>query len=136
MLTKTILNLRIFLTKTQPVLLWLLGAYLAYRLGINGIRKFDPDGMWTKAFIRWGYPVWFRIFIGVLEVGGGLLVLIPKTRPLGALILAVVMIGALSTRIIFGTSLDDAMAIAFNAIAFLFLASILPHDRQYHQNLQ
>lgn len=116
-------NLRILLTKAQPVLLWLIGAYLSYKLMVNGFRKFDPDGMWTKAFIKWGYPVWFRVFIGVLEVVGGLLLLIPRTRHLGGVILAMVMIGALSTRLIFGTSLNDALAIAFNAIVFLYLAS-------------
>lgn len=122
-------NFRTQLTKAKPILLWLIGAYLSYKLMINGFRKFDPDGMWTKAFIKWGYPAWFRIFIGVLEVGGGLLLLIPRTRHFGGLVLATVMIGALVTRLIFGTSLNDALAIAFNAIAFLYLASDHSNNR-------
>ncbi|MDW3209819.1 MAG: DoxX family protein [Reichenbachiella sp.] len=123
MFQTTLQNFRIQLTKAKPMLLWLIGAYLSYKLMINGFRKFDPDGMWTKAFIKWGYPVWFRIFIGVLEILGGLLLLIPRTRHLGGIILAIVMIGALCTRLIFGTTLNDALAIAFNAIVFFYLAS-------------
>ncbi|MEP1780352.1 MAG: DoxX family protein [Reichenbachiella sp.] len=123
MFNKTVQTIRIQLTKIKHVLLWLIGAYLAYRLMLNGYRKFDPDGMWTNAFIRWGYPVWFRIFIGILEVGGGLLVLIPRTRHFGALVLFAVMTGALVTRITFGTSLNDALSIAFNAMVFLYLAT-------------
>ena len=123
MMLKRIENLRGQLTKIQSLLLWLVSAWLAYRLIVNGIRKFDPEGMWSPAFEAWGYPVWFRILIGILETGGGFLVLIPKTRHIGALILFVVMVGALVTRIINGTGLDDALSISFYAVAFLYLAT-------------
>lgn len=114
------------LAKIQPILIWLIGAYLAYKLAFNGWRKFDPDGFWTKAFVKWGYPVWFRIFIGVVEFVGGLLMIVPRSRPLGALMLLVVMVGALSTRLIFGTSFSDALAIGFNGICFLYFVSYQP----------
>lgn len=122
MLSNSILMIRTHLTKIEHILLWLIGAYLSYKLMVTGYKKFDPDGMWTKAFLRWGYPVWFRVFIGILEVVGGLLLLVPRTRHFGALILSVVMIGALATRLVFGTDLNDALAIAFNLIIFLYLA--------------
>ena len=108
------------LVKVQPFLLWCIGAYMAHNLIYHGWQKFDPDGFWTNAFVRWGYPVWFRILIGAMEFGGGLLMLVPTVRPFGALLLFVVMMGALATRIIFGTSLDDALSITFNALVFLF----------------
>lgn len=111
------------LTKIQPVLVWLIIAYPAYRVIVNGIRKFDPEGMWTGAFEEWGYPVWFRIFIGVLETLGGLIILIPRTRAYGGIILGVVMIGALVTRLINGTGLDDALSIVFYIAVFFFAAS-------------
>ena len=123
MFLKRIASIRGHLSNAKPLLLWLIGAWLAYRLMLNGYRKFDPEGMWTGAFDRWGYPVWFRYLIGFLEVGGGLLVLIPKLRHFGALILCIVMIGALATRIINGTGLDDALSISYYAIAFLYLAA-------------
>ena len=120
---KIVEDLRRQLTKIQPILLWLVSAWLAYRLVLNGIRKFDPEGMWTSAFEEWGYPVWFRIFIGILETGGGLLVLIPKIRHYGGLILFAVMIGALITRIVNGTSLGDALSITYYALFFLYLVT-------------
>lgn len=123
MFIKYIDLIRTNLTKIQPVLLWLVSAWFSFRLILNGVRKFDPEGMWSPAFEEWGYPVWFRIFIGILETGGGLLLLIPKIRHFGALVLFVVMVGALITRIINGTSLDDALSIAFFAIAFLYFAT-------------
>jgi len=61
--------------------------------------------------------------IGILETLGGFIILIPKVRHFGGIILAIVMIGALITRIINGTGLDDALSIAFYAFIFLFAAS-------------
>ena len=118
-----IVTIRAYITKIKPVLLWLIGLWLAYRLMTNGIKKFDPAGMWTNAFIRWGYPEWFRILIGGLEVLGGALVILPRVRHIGAMLLFLIMIGALSTRIINGTSPDDAFTIAFYAACFLYLAA-------------
>lgn len=125
MFRKSIDTIRIYLTRIQPLLLWLVSSWFAYRLILNGLRKFDHGGMWTKAFENWGYPVWFRILIGVLEVGGGLLLLIPPVRHFGGIILFVVMVGALATRIVHGTSLDDALSIASFAIIFLYFATYL-----------
>ncbi|AXT20372.1 hypothetical protein D7030_04425 [Flavobacteriaceae bacterium AU392] len=121
MVIKTIDSIRTSLTRIQSILLWLIALWFAYSLGINGVRKLDPDGFWTNAFQRWGYPNWFRTLIGVLELFGALLLLIPKIRYIGAFILFFVMIGALITRIIHGTSLGDALSIASNAIVFLYL---------------
>ncbi|MGB1021135.1 MAG: DoxX family protein [Flavobacteriaceae bacterium] len=111
------------LTKIHPILIWLIIAHPAYRVIVNGIRKFDTEGMWTDAFQDWGYPVWFRILVGILETGGGFIVLVPKIRHFGGILLAMVMIGALLTRIVNGTGLDDALTIAFYAFLFLFAAS-------------
>ena len=103
----------------------------------NGWRKFDPEGFWSHSFLEtWGFPLWFMYFIGVVEFLSGILLLIPKFRPAASLVLAVVMIGALSTRSISGmvhgvdgknfydiiNSLD--LIFFFSTIAmFLFLAT-------------
>lgn len=88
----------------------------------NGYRKFDVDGFWGPPFERWGYPVWFLYFIGVLEFGGGLALLIPRITRYGALVLAVVMLGALVTRLIHGVSFGDAQAITFYMVCMLIVA--------------
>ncbi len=114
------------LTTIQPILLWLMCAYFAQSFLRNGIRKFDVvDGFWVGAFERWGYPMWFMVFIGVLETLGGAAILIPKTRVYGGLVLAVVMLGALTTRLIHGVSTGDALYISFMMVSMLYVSSDL-----------
>lgn len=114
---------RSFITRNQGFLLWLISLWFAYRLIHNGILKFDPDGFWSPAFERWGYPDWFRILIGMLETIGGTLIIFPGVRHFGAAILFLVMLGALITRVIFGTGLDDVLSILYFALFFLYLTA-------------
>lgn len=51
------------------------------------------------AFERWGYPLWFMYFTGVVEVLGGLGLLLDKLRKLVSLGLVIVMIGAVITHL-------------------------------------
>lgn len=59
------------------VLGYLAGLYLAQMYVGMGLIKFDPDGFWTAAFERWGYPMWLRLTVGIAEVGGGTALLLP-----------------------------------------------------------
>ncbi|MGW9685279.1 DoxX family protein [Flagellimonas sp. 2504JD1-5] len=122
--------IRAKLTKLQPILIWIMSAWLAHSMILNGIRKLDPDGFWTNAFTNWGYPVWFRVLVGILEVSGGLLLLIPKVRHWGGLILAPVMVGALVTRLVHGTVYDDAIFLLFVVASFLYFSSNLSSDNK------
>ena len=56
----------------------------------------------AESFAQWGYPSWFRIVIGVLELGGGALLLLPKVSPLAAVGLIVLMVGAAYTHVVSG----------------------------------
>ena len=78
---------------------WLLGLYLARMYVQMGWVKFDPEGFWTAAFARWGYPVWLRIGVGIAEVAGGVALVIPWIASYGALLVAGVMVGAWITRV-------------------------------------
>ena len=85
--------------KVISILLWIVAASYADTFIRNGVRKFDADGFWSHAFLEtWGFPIWFMYFIGVVEVVGGFFLLTPKLRHIGSLALAVVMVGALTTR--------------------------------------
>jgi len=89
--------------KVISILLWIVGASYADTFIRNGIRKFDAEGFWSHSFLEtWGFPLCFMYFIGVVEVVRGLFLLLPKLRLIGSLVLAIVMVGALSTRSIFG----------------------------------
>ncbi len=114
----------------KKVLLFLMSANYAHTFIVNGWRKFDADGFWSGAFIeRWGYGLYFMYFIGVLEFLGGIGILIPKINKYAAFTLAVVMIGALITRIVFGTSLGDALWIAFSMVTLLYLSLTYGMDK-------
>ena len=113
------------MTKLKKVLLYLIGLYFAQIFIQHGWMKFDPEGFWSGAFVkRWGYGLAFMYFIGVLEFIGGLVLLIPlpKVSRYGAFVLCLVMIGALITRIVFGTSINDVISISFNALALFYIS--------------
>ena len=57
---------------------WLLGLYFASLLVPAGWDKLVPGGSWAEPFAHWGYPAWFRILIGALEVAGAAALLVPR----------------------------------------------------------
>jgi hypothetical protein len=81
---------------------WFFTATLVFAMGAAGLAKFDAGSGWAAAFANWGFPVWFRLLIGVLEAGAALLLLWPRTAPLGAMIVIVVMLGGVATHLISG----------------------------------
>ena len=113
----------------KRILLFLMSANYAHTFIKNGWRKFDADGFWSGAFIeRWGYGLYFMYFIGVLEFLSGIGILIPKVNKYAAFTLATVMLGALITRIVFGTSLDDASWIAVTMSTLLYISLVYGMD--------
>jgi uncharacterized membrane protein YphA (DoxX/SURF4 family) len=81
---------------------WLVSLFLANVFFRAGVDKFSSDSGWARAFAVWGYPDWFRILIGVLEVAAAALVLLPRMAPIGALLIIAVMLGGLGTHAVFG----------------------------------
>jgi uncharacterized membrane protein YphA (DoxX/SURF4 family) len=81
------------------VLLWAVCLRLVMVFAQAGWAKFAPTSGWAKAFTYWGYPVWFRILIGVLEIGAALLLLWPRAAAYGAAIIIVVMLGGMGTHV-------------------------------------
>ena len=64
-----------------------------------GWDKFHSLSGWARAFAFWGYPVWFRLLIGVLEIGAALLLLWPRTAAYGAATIILVMVGGMGTHV-------------------------------------
>lgn len=79
--------------------LWILSLLLVMVFVRAGWAKFDSSSGWAKAFAYWGYPVWFRLLIGVLEVGAALVLLWPRTAAYGAAIIIAVMLGGMGTHV-------------------------------------
>jgi uncharacterized membrane protein YphA (DoxX/SURF4 family) len=70
----------------------------------TGISKLvGPSAVrWGQRFTDWGYPANAHSVVGVLEVLGGLGLLIPRSRRAAAAVLVAIMIGALGTHAIHG----------------------------------
>jgi uncharacterized membrane protein YphA (DoxX/SURF4 family) len=75
---------------------WALRLAVAALFVMFGWDKFpsDPHSEGVRIFEQIGLGPWFRYFTGVVEVGGGLLVLVPSTAFAGFATLAVTMLGA------------------------------------------
>jgi uncharacterized membrane protein YphA (DoxX/SURF4 family) len=124
--------------RVRLLLAWLLALYLAQMYVSMGWVKFDPQGFWTAAFARWGYPAWFRVLVGVAEVAGGIGLLVPWTASYSGVLLGAVMLGAWATRAHDGkwidvlwitTYLAGLAWVAFEYRSFAFLAG-----RRWHRS--
>jgi uncharacterized membrane protein YphA (DoxX/SURF4 family) len=67
---------------------------------LAGVGKLTGAG--AEMFAGWGYPAWFATVIGVLEVAGGLGLLIPSTSRWAVLGLSGIMLGAVYTHLVAG----------------------------------
>lgn len=82
----------------KAAVLWSSSTLLALLFLAAGAWKFlDPSV--ADQFARWGYPEWVRPLIGILEIGGGVILLFPRVAWEGAAILAIVMAGAVVTLV-------------------------------------
>src|SRR5262249_27860160 len=82
--------------------LWLPALFLVYVFAQQGPSKFSDSSGWARAFAAWHYPIWFRILIGVLETSAAALLLTRGTAPIGAALIALVMLGGMGTHIYWG----------------------------------
>jgi putative oxidoreductase len=80
---------------------WLPAILLVLIFARQGWAKFNDASGWAVAFRHWGYPDWFRVTIGVLELAAVLLLLVGRAAALGALVIIVVMLGAWGTHLAF-----------------------------------
>ena len=76
--------------------LWLLLVLEVLGMGMAGLSKFVQDG-WANMFEGWGYPRPFTYVIGAAELGGALLLLVPRLTAWMAPMLITIMLGAIYT---------------------------------------
>ena len=62
---------------------------------VFGAEKFSLRSQWVDFFRQVGAGDWFRYFTGVVEVLGGLLLLVPRTATAGLALLCCTMAGAM-----------------------------------------
>lgn len=69
---------------------------------VSGGSKLVAAESQVQDFARWGFPGWFLYGIGLLEVLGAILLVIPPTRIAGVAMLGIVMVGAVATHTVNG----------------------------------
>ena len=85
--------------KIINVVLWVLQIAAAGMFLMVGFLKLSGNPQLVALFEAIGLGQWFRYLTGALEVTGAILLLVPRTSRLGALMLAGVMTGAVVTHV-------------------------------------
>jgi len=65
----------------------------------GGCSKLAGESHQVAMFRLVGLPPWFLVLVGTFEVIGGILLLVPAMTPVGSLILATIMVGAIWTHV-------------------------------------
>jgi uncharacterized membrane protein YphA (DoxX/SURF4 family) len=70
-------------------------------IGMGVVELLDPAAL--GAIATWGYPARFHVLVAALEISGGLLFLVPPLAWWGAVVLGIVLGGAIGTHFQTGT---------------------------------
>jgi len=88
--------------KTRSILTWTLSIVFGLLFLLAGQPKlFGSPGV-LDMFGRWGYPPRFAHVVGLLEMAGGIGLMIPRFSRTAAMGLLVVMLGAFGTHVFAG----------------------------------
>ena len=86
--------------KVRRVATWALRAALTYVFVAAGVAKLLGARIAVQEFHRFGYPDWFRLLIGAVEISGGLLLPVSHTAAYARAALAIVMVGAVGSHLV------------------------------------
>ena len=106
---------------TRSVADWTMRLLLAAVFLFQGTTKFGERPFWQELFAEIGLGEWFRYFTGAVEILGALLLIVPRTTVLGALILSCTMLGAFMVHVfILGIGLQSVLvAILFGLLVII-----------------
>jgi uncharacterized membrane protein YphA (DoxX/SURF4 family) len=100
----------------MAIALWAVTVLLAVFFTMMGLPKLLGLGGWAGRFATWGYPPSFVILVGVAELAGAVMVLIPRLATLGGALLAVIMLGAAATHLLHGETARVLVPLALLAV--------------------
>jgi uncharacterized membrane protein YphA (DoxX/SURF4 family) len=87
------------MNRTVAGLCWMLQIAAAAIFLFAGSKKLMADPQMVVVFAKVGIGQWFRLLTGMLEVGGGIALLVPRTAAFAAVLLALVMVGAVIAHV-------------------------------------
>ncbi len=81
--------------RAKTIATWIVSVLLfaLFTVG-SGLPKVLARADMVENFEHFGYPQWFRSFTGILEVGCGVSLLVPRVAPYAATLLVCTMVGA------------------------------------------
>jgi putative oxidoreductase len=82
------------------VVMWLLSIGLAFIFLVAGVPKLAGADAHIRHFVVWGYPDWFRLVVGAIEVTSAVLLLVPRLAAIGGAGIALIMAGATYTHVV------------------------------------
>jgi uncharacterized membrane protein YphA (DoxX/SURF4 family) len=100
-------------------------SFVSLVLGIlflgTGISKLVGPDFLVETFQGWGFAPWFMRTIGIVEILGAVLVLIPAVCAVGALVLGAVMVAAFGTHLVAGQFLLALLPVGVILLCALLL---------------
>jgi uncharacterized membrane protein YphA (DoxX/SURF4 family) len=101
----------------QKYLGWALSIVLAIEFFRSGYLNLMSDPKLVAAFQTFGYPHWFQVLTGALEVIAAIAVLVPRTAFWGAILLVCIMLGALYSHLSHGQTAEIVQPLIFLVLA-------------------
>lgn len=103
---------------------WVVRILIALAFTLASLGKLTSHPGVLEMFMRFGFPEGFHLLIGVLELAGAVLLLIPKTRQIAITILSVIVIGAAGTHLVHDPMVELIRPLVL--AVFLVMAWLLP----------
>jgi uncharacterized membrane protein YphA (DoxX/SURF4 family) len=118
-------------SKALNITFWILQGLLAAAFLVAGTTKLAGPQMQVDFFEKIGLGQGFRYFTGGLEVAGAILVLVPRTAVMGAVLLGMIMVGAVDIHLLIaGGSPVPSIVLLVMAVAVTWYHELYRKRRQ------
>lgn len=105
---------------------WIAAVLPALLFLMTGFMKLSGAAEPIANFARWGYPDWFRLVIGTVEVLGAIGLLIPRISWIAAAVLLCNMLGAVVTHV---RAHDPVTNVIVDVVVMILLAIVIAERR-------
>ena len=114
----------------MTIIAWILQGLLGAMFLMAGTGKVSGSNMHKEAFTKWGYPQWFRVVTGLVEIVAAVLLIFgywyESVALIGAAMLVAIGIGGVITHIrVKDTFKDSAMIAILGVLAIVLLIILL-----------
>jgi len=112
-----------------------LGVVMSGMFIMAGGAKLMGSHSQVEHFAQWGYPLWFLYLTGIIEVGGGICLLIPKLQFYGIAVLSLTMVGAGFTHMKAGEMEAFPVPVVLLGLLLMLAWTIRKHPKNGKENL-